>query len=96
MPESQWRLSIGIHNGTFTSRDYGEWGVGYDSREDAVAAIPKARKDYARLGYVLWFVTLYAPDGTQESLGGNTDYNNDRPFAQMGRCKVNRHGGVTS
>ncbi len=81
-PDGKWRLSWGIHNGTFTSRDMGD-PRRCDSREEALAAPAKIRRDFERAGWVIWFATLYAPDGACEHLGGNSDYNNDVPFSQQ-------------
>jgi hypothetical protein len=64
----KWRLGWGIHRGTIMSRDIGQPKT-FDSREEAVKAVEELKRDFAKMGYVLWFATLTSPDGQEEQLG---------------------------
>jgi hypothetical protein len=71
--ENKWTLTIGIHRGTLMSRDV-EQPKEFDTYEEVVAEVNKARKDYASYGYVIWFANVVSPDGKESCIESNPYY----------------------
>ncbi len=69
-----YELIIGIHRGTFTSRDV-EQPESFESMDDCIKAVTKAKTFYSGIGYKIWFAEVKNPDGTTTTLEQNTNYN---------------------
>lgn len=64
-----WRIHIGCHQGTLTSRDshtvtekYG--GGNLESLQDCIDCAKAWESNYASMGCFIWFAHAIAPDGT--------------------------------
>lgn len=71
--EKKWTLTIGIHRGTLTSRDV-EHPKEFDTYEEILAEVSKARREYASFGYVIWFANVVSPDGEKSCIESNPYY----------------------
>jgi len=69
---TKWRLNMGCHRGTLTSRDSS--CEEYGSKNDAVKAYQQAKDFWLSIGYKVWFAELIAPDGTKETLDRGEHY----------------------
>ena len=74
MPEVQkkWRLNIGCHRGTLTSRD--SMTEEHDSLELCRQAMEKSEQFYRSIGYSVWFVEAVGPNGEKVKLHQGTPY----------------------
>lgn len=66
----EYTLVIAIHRGTLTSRDV-EQPKRFGTEKEALQELVKARGQYRRLGYQIWFATLTDPDGNESTLESN-------------------------
>lgn len=73
MSNEKWVLSHGVHKGTLMSRD-SSMPEEFDSEADALAAFYDHKKFYRSIGYVVWFATLKAPDGSERTIEQNSNY----------------------
>ena len=69
-----WKLHIGIHRGTITSRDletntgkYDDSTSPLESLEDCIDTAQKWQDNYRSMGYVVYVADAIAPDGTKHS-----------------------------
>ena len=62
-----WTLSIGIHNGTLTSRDTAD-PQKLSSLEACQTAVTEAERRYANLGYFIWFADATSPSGEKHRM----------------------------
>lgn len=69
-----YELTIGIHNGTLMSRDV-EQPESFESMDDCIKAVAKAKEWYKNIGYNIWFANVKELDGTTTTLEQNTNYN---------------------
>lgn len=65
-----WKLHIGIHKGTVTSRDSGFHAGHFDdhskpltSLEEVTICAQQWQENYRQIGYSIWFAHAVAPDG---------------------------------
>ena len=72
--EAMYELTIGIHRGTITSRDV-EQPESFESMDDCIKAVAKAKTFYSGIGYKIWFAEVKSPDGTKTTLERNMNYN---------------------
>lgn len=69
MQNKPWKLVIGCHKGTFTSRDCHETTTKFDSDEpltsldDCVECAKKWRSNYSVIGVFIWYAKAISPDG---------------------------------
>jgi len=68
--QKNWRISIGIHRGTMTSRDNNLVYEHFDdptkpliSLEECRETAKKWEESYHSMGYFIWFGTAISPDG---------------------------------
>ena len=67
-----WQLHLGCHRGTLMSRDADV--DGYDTLEQCKNAVELAEKEYARLGYLVWYAYAVGPDGVRVKLHEGNPY----------------------
>ncbi len=65
--EPKWTLVIGIHHGTFTSRD-SEMPKKMASLEACQDEVTKAERDYAMIGCYIWFAKCTDPEGNDHHM----------------------------
>lgn len=70
MTDKKYTLMHGIHRGTLMSRDTGR-PEDFDTYEAAYKAYQEHRREYERIGYMIWFANITAPDGTKTHLESN-------------------------
>jgi hypothetical protein len=68
----KWKLSLGCHRGTITSRDSGI--EEYDSLEACKQAVAEAEKFWTQTGTFVWFATAFGPNGEEIKLHPGTPY----------------------
>jgi len=66
-PKGKFMVRHGIHNRTLVSRDSTEPTI-HASPEAARAAFAKAKKYFARMGYVTWYAYMYDDQGNRTEL----------------------------
>jgi len=81
------RLAWGIHNGTFTSRD-SDIHIEVNNIDEARQEVRKLQEQFAPMGYILWFATLYDGVEVVERLAGNSNYENMRPFTPAQAARI--------
>jgi len=70
MSKNKYTLVIAIHRGTIMSRDIDN-PIEFDTDVDAMKEFYRARKQYKRFGYKIWFATLTDPEGNESTLEQN-------------------------
>lgn len=73
VPDMPWKLVVGIHRGTITSRDSGS----EDCKDlaECKRRFLEQQTSYANIGYVIWYAHAVSPTGQQHSLcTGNSNY----------------------
>lgn len=61
-----WRLHIGCHRNTYTSRDSDVQE--YGSLNECIEAANRSEKFWLKCGYVVWFAYAKGPDGQKIKL----------------------------
>lgn len=69
----QWRMEVGIHKGTVTSRDI-RTDFEVKNLEDCKTQLAAYEKDMQFIGYQIWYAKAYHPDGTEIKLHPGTSY----------------------
>ena len=64
---------MGCHSGTLMSRDAGN-PEPYESLDACRDAVAQAERDWARMGYYVWFATATGPNGEKETLHPGVPY----------------------
>ena len=72
----QWKLIIGIHRGTYTSRDV-ENPKYFDSLSDCRDEFKNAEEHYLSLGCQIWFATAKGPGDEFVQLSKGSSYRVD-------------------
>jgi hypothetical protein len=73
-PNGKWGISIGIHQGTITSRDTDETSWEHDSFQACQDALTQAIAYLTPRGCYIWFAEAIAPDGTRHKLTEGAPY----------------------
>jgi hypothetical protein len=60
--DGKYILNYGIHRGTLMSRDLGD-SFEFDTEEKAIQKAKELKKEYADMGYYIWFANIQKPDG---------------------------------
>ena len=68
--QEKYILDHGIHRGTLMSRDSGR-PEEFETYEKAYQAFLDHKKFYRTIGYMIWFASITAPDGTKTHLESN-------------------------
>lgn len=69
MDNDKWKLNIGCHRYTITSRD--SEVREFDTEQEAIQSWQDSRKSYRSIGYVVWFAILTDPQGNTRTLESN-------------------------
>lgn len=69
----EFTLTLGIHNGTITSRDT-EQPKYFDTLEECKAEVTRAEMLYASMGYFIWFANATNKQGNSFKLHPGTFY----------------------
>lgn len=81
--DGKWKLSYGIHNGTFSSRDRKEI-PNLDSLQACRSKINELEQYYENMGCVIWFANAIGPNHENQAVhAGNVNYHNPMPFSEM-------------
>lgn len=66
---SKWKLNIGCHRGTLTSRD--SESREFDTEAEALESYRKICNFYRSIGYQVWFAEVVSPDDNKTLLEQN-------------------------
>ena len=72
MEDKKFVLQIGCHRGTLVSRD--NEAREFDTYEEAYVSYLESKAAWKRIGYMVWFADIVAPDGAKTHLESNPYY----------------------